>query len=673
MKKLFSAVSAGIILIALCRIETTSAISIVLKVGVNINLPPYQYVTESGQITGLHVDIMDKLAEINDFVIEYIPFDNTFDAMNALMDDQIDAVIGVPEKKYSAWEAEYSDEINTAILCLVADETTAKVYEETRGNGDKMTIALEGDTIDYNHMSSMISSSIILKDTQISAFNMMHHGFSDMFIGVKDTAIFLMRHESIGEEYTIIENYISNISYEIAIRKNDPYLLSLLNRGIAQLHITGEYGELIDMWSMADNSSILVARLKRVLMLCLIIIIAGGIYSFLSRRVKKILEKEVNIRTNALNETNQLILRMNSELEQRFQKEKEYSQILNAIIETAQSAMFLMNNEGMVLHSNQHAIEMEDVFQQGYIFRGEWVKIELRSLLKLFIQEESGSKQISGTISVKSSVGHQKTIRYHIYHMVENKPSRHLIVMDDITAETIEQQAQLEKQKNEALNRMVASIAHEIKNPLTTISAAINMVYDKRSDERFMGRFREIVPQEVERINRLVQNLVSYARPSKSLSEKIDISSFLAVFEQIVAPLTSKTQVKLSIESMSGLSVMASRDRLNQILLNFIMNSLESISNKCDDPPENYYTSIRIIATKLEKFVSISVWDNGVGMGEKEVENCFKPFYSNKPAGTGLGLTISAQYIHEIGGTIYADGKLGEYACLTVFLPAVGE
>ena len=446
---------------------------------------------------------------------------------------------------------------------------------------------------------------------------------------------------------------------------------ALINHGITQLHITGRYGEFRSKWSMADNNTIRIVRLQRFLALCLMLVLIAGVYAFLSRRVKRLLEKEVLLRTKALNEANCAMLDMNKELGRRIQKEKEYSRLLDVIIETAPSAMFLLNNDGMTLHSNQHGLSMSELFQQGTIYFNKQIQDSWHSLMGELMSEAEQQRN-AGTILLSFPTEQQRTIRYHIHHMIENdSPSGYLVVMEDVTTETIEQQAHIEKQKNEALNRMVASIAHEIKNPLTTISAAINMVYAKRNDERFMNTFREIVPQEVERINRLIQNLVYYARPPKTTSERLDVAQLLASIEQMVAPLAQRNQVSLEFKTDEGLYVVASMDKLKQVLLNFIINSLESIANKCEESSSEYSPIIRVCAKTMGKFISVSVWDNGVGMEEEQMGACFRPFYSTKPAGTGLGLSVSAQYIHEIGGTIRADGKAGEYANLTVFLPMV--
>ena len=241
-----------------------NALTISLKVGVNTNLPPYQFIGENGEITGLHIDIMDALAEIDQFDIEYIPFPNAYAAMEAMLDNELDAVIGVPQKKYITWDVMFSDEINSAVLCLVANEKIAKRYEEEQSAGRGMTIALEGDTIDYNHMSNLISSSIILKDSQVNAFYMLQQGYADMLLGVKDSVVYQLREKNLEDAYTIMGNYISNVDYSIATHQDDhdqrEYLERHLVRDAIHLHRTdhADIGILCDIagvFGLLDCSS----------------------------------------------------------------------------------------------------------------------------------------------------------------------------------------------------------------------------------------------------------------------------------------------------------------------------------------------------------------------------------------------------------------------------------
>ncbi|MDL2293981.1 transporter substrate-binding domain-containing protein [Ruminococcaceae bacterium OttesenSCG-928-D13] len=650
---------------------STRAISITLRVGVNINLPPYQFEDDGGKVSGLHIDIMDAVADKCGLIVEYVPFQNTWDAMQAMGENELDIVLGVPSKKYGSASSIHSDSINTSALCLVASNRTAAIYSrpDTR---QRVVVALESDTIDYNYMTSMDFISTVMRDNQASAYQAMQDGYADMLVGVRDSVIYQLRADKLEDNYTIITNHMATVNYGIAAHGEDAYLVTLINRGLAELHTTGEYDALYSRWSMVDDNSVALARLKTVLLILAAVIVAIVIYFIIVLRIKKMLEKEVALRTSDLNNANEQVRVMNLQLEQKISQREAYSRLLDSIIEASPIAMLLLDSHGNMVHGNSHAGElMKQLESDEVLFAGGG--FSFRQMIESCMAPSAPADQ-TGNLVATYPDREQHNLRYSVHRLREDDASSRLLVtLEDVTAETIAQDAKYEKRKNKALNNMIASIAHEVKNPLTTISAAVDMVYSKRNDLTFMEAFREVVPQEVDRINRLVQNLVYYARPARTASERLDVGQLVAALERLTEPLAQKNDVLLDIAADGGLFVLASRDKLTQVLLNFVMNSLESIDSKLAEPPGNYTPCVRVRAKRLDQFVSITVWDNGIGMGEAQIKACIQPFFTTKAAGTGLGLPVSAQYISEVGGVLQIDGKPDEYALLTMFLPIMNS
>ncbi|HWQ30051.1 MAG TPA: ATP-binding protein, partial [Negativicutes bacterium] len=244
-----------------------------------------------------------------------------------------------------------------------------------------------------------------------------------------------------------------------------------------------------------------------------------------------------------------------------------------------------------------------------------------------------------------------------------------LISVEDVTAEELEKDVAFEKRKNEALNHMIASIAHEIKNPLTTISAAAAMIVTNGESKSFWEAFSKYVPNEIDRINRLIQNLVYYARPSQTQSEPVNVKNLILAFRHLIMPMTQKSDISAEFQAEHDLYVLANKDKLNQVLFNLILNSIESVEYRKTQEDSEYEPLVRLWAVQTDSSVVIAVQDNGTGMTTEETENCTKPFFTTKNAGAGLGLSVSLQYIHEIGGELYVESELGEYSRFTIILP----
>ncbi len=593
--------------------QSAFSLSIVVKVGVCKSLPPYQYVDNQGTIRGLHVDIFDHIASNNGLLVEYIAFENTNDAILALEEKEVDAVLGVHSIKYQNRSVRFTDDINTATLCLVAKNDVAEIYRKD-GVKKKWTVSLEGDTFS-RYLSGNDFKSVIMKDNQESAFEMLNLGYSDMLIGVKDVVIFQLQEKRLEEEYSIVANYISTVNYSIATQKNDKYLLDTINQGLSRLRTTGTYEDLYNKYGLVDNTGLLVERLKRILFVFILALVAIATYSLVSRKLRKRLEWEVVVRTNDLKEANKTVKTVNAQLERKIVQAEEYSNLLNEIIESSPIAMLLMDNDWKIVHSNNHARKMKlfnPRFYQYFVGEQNFEEIVQKAMM---LSSEASS---FGIVTRGQNEPGQQSFRYSIHRVESSTIAGLLLTFEDITEEIIAQDAEYEKRKNEALNKMIASIAHEIKNPLTSINAAVGMVYDRRNDLSFLETFEEIVPKEINRINRLVQNLVYYAKPPRSSLEEVDIGLLVTSIKKLMEPLGRRQRIDLDFQSERDLFVHANKDKLNQIIINLVINSLESINERIPNEKEDYMPCVELRTHRMDRYISISIWDNGTGMSQDQ-------------------------------------------------------
>ena len=659
---------AMLFLFALCPTARAEAVDIHVRVGVNVNLPPYQFVNGEDGIAGLHIDIMDALAAESGLVVEYVAYSNTHEAMLALERKELDAVLGVPSGKYGSYPIITSEPIHTANLCLLA---------ESGVDGEKVTggsrIVLESDTVDdYTHMVELRYSYLLMKDTQISAMAALCKGYADMLIGVKDSVIWQMSQQGLEDEYSIIRNYVGTVDYLVAVPRNDPHLLSLIDRGLTQLRFDGSYEEFYRLWGLEEDNRQMLQRLRQLLMVVLAAGAAVCVYLAFNLRMKRMLKKEVELRTRDLNRANETVRRMNEELTEKVIQHETYNRLLATIVEASPAATLLLDSGGAVLHRNRYAAKLMEALAGGTL-RWHGRDYSLEKLLEA-LRRPAAPMRVGGQLEYSDGQDTPRRLKFSCQKLYEEGEYSHfLFTMEDITAETMEQDAEFEKRKNEALNRMVASIAHEIKNPLTTISAAIGMVPSKRNDEKFIDMFHRVVPGEVDRINRLVQNLVNYARPSESASETLDVRVLGENIRHLTESLAARCGAELRIEAESGLLIEASRDKMQQVLLNLVLNSLESIDARLDGEAEDYRPTIVIRARRRDSLVAVTVWDNGLGMDEEVRKACLRPFYSTKAAGTGLGLPVSAKYIGDIGGRLIIESERGSYTSITLLLPEKAE
>jgi signal transduction histidine kinase len=214
-----------------------------------------------------------------------------------------------------------------------------------------------------------------------------------------------------------------------------------------------------------------------------------------------------------------------------------------------------------------------------------------------------------------------------------------------------------EQERLAQLGQMAASVAHEIRNPLSIIKGTADVLqkkYHDLSDEMF-----SFIPDEIERLNHLVDEFLQFARQRKLDIQKYSLSELLEDFLHQIKDERFKKEVDQSIPR-----VYIDANAIKQILLNIINNALESVDSKGK-------VNLRVyLERKWPQRVVIEVADNGKGIAEKDLPHVFEPFFSTKASGSGLGLAISKQLIEQMGGNIEINSEEGKGTSVSIKLKA---
>ena len=214
------------------------------------------------------------------------------------------------------------------------------------------------------------------------------------------------------------------------------------------------------------------------------------------------------------------------------------------------------------------------------------------------------------------------------------------------------------KERLTSLGRLSATLAHEIRNPLTIIKGSAQQLLEERSlgsDEREAAA--DII-QEVDRLNRLVQSVLESARPASFSLEEVNINKLCADCLSAVAGspgITTEASWDLRLEHAS-----VDPARLKQVLLNVLRNAQEAMSGE---------GTLRIKTRCDNADYVISVSDTGQGISEEDLPNVFEPFFTQKPNGTGLGLSVARNIVDALGGRISVQNTLGQGADVELRLP----
>lgn len=214
-----------------------------------------------------------------------------------------------------------------------------------------------------------------------------------------------------------------------------------------------------------------------------------------------------------------------------------------------------------------------------------------------------------------------------------------------------------------AVATLAAGMAHEIKNPLTSIKTFTEYLDVKFDDKDFRDKFKRIVGSEVDRINTIVGNLLDFAKPRPLSQRRVNVNKLL---EETLA-LLSNDFIRRKIDVIRGYgpkatdTIKADPNRLKQAFLNLFLNAMDAMKT-------GGKLVVEMDKTK-DGSLQITIEDTGKGISEETLSHIFDPFYSSKETGTGLGLSIVHGIIKEHGGQITCESETEKGTRFIITLP----
>lgn len=228
-----------------------------------------------------------------------------------------------------------------------------------------------------------------------------------------------------------------------------------------------------------------------------------------------------------------------------------------------------------------------------------------------------------------------------------------------------------------ALGQLSAGLAHEIRNPLGAIKGAVEILQDDYPPGHDKSEFFGILLKEVDRLNEVVTNFLSFARPVTLRFAPVEVTSVLTGLEGLISGQARAHRVQVFTSFHSGPSrVMADETLLKQAFLNIMLNGLEAMPEGGD-----LAISTRVASPKdsavlggegRPEWVEVVFDDTGEGISEEDMGRIFDPFFTTKKDGTGLGLAITYRIIENHHGTIRVISQRGKGTTFVVTLPLEG-
>lgn len=215
-----------------------------------------------------------------------------------------------------------------------------------------------------------------------------------------------------------------------------------------------------------------------------------------------------------------------------------------------------------------------------------------------------------------------------------------------------------------AVGRLAASVAHEVRNPLSALRGMVQFLTKEAEPGSREAEYGQVAVSEVDRLNRVVTSLLEYSRPRPLRRVELDLRELIHSVTELLAddPLAKKVTMEVKADEALP-SVKADPDQLRQVLLNLVVNALQALNGQ---------GRLAIEAATQDGQATVTVSDNGPGLDLADLDKVFDPFYSTRERGTGLGLAIARRIARAHGGELRADNQPGGGARFTLNIPISG-
>lgn len=231
------------------------------------------------------------------------------------------------------------------------------------------------------------------------------------------------------------------------------------------------------------------------------------------------------------------------------------------------------------------------------------------------------------------------------------------------TADLRKTEAQLiRSEKLAALGQLAAGIAHEIRNPLTSINILIHSLRERLPSENSLQEDIKVIEEEIHRMNEIVDQFLRFAKPSSPFLEKTDVLSIFEETLQLLRPQIEKQRIVVEKEFQALPMIQMDPEQMKQAMLNLLLNAIQAM-------PEGGQLTLKGQNSKDGQWIHLSIEDSGMGISPEDIDKLFDPFFSTKEGGVGLGLSITHRIIDQHHGKIEVENAPEKGTIFTVWLP----
>lgn len=589
----------------------------IITVAGDAYFPPFEFLDERDGLKvyrGFNIDLIRAVIAKTDLELQFLPLPWE-EALRALQEGRVDAVGGM---KYDAERAHYfdfSEEYLISSLAIFVARDNSIIVELS--DLENRRIAVQKDDIAYQKLKNRVLE-LTATVSQEEAIKLLLAGKVDAVVGNRMAGQYIVQRLGAMERVKSVGGFINPERYGFAVRRGNEELLAKFNEGLRKVKNDGSFDQIYFKW-FGEPVDYPAYYYKKYLSYLGLGLLAALLLSLVFWRINVVLKREVAHRTQELKQANEELVRMNRYIQ-------DVNRYQSSVLNSGYGGILTSDAAGVIRFANRYACERLAI-------NGEATGKNLRDI--------AGCDWIAAVLQTGDATGEVQLgpdwIEYAVLRLAaENQQEEIIVHFRDISEEKKLREDVGKRHKMEALGQLVASIAHEIRTPLTSIKTFTEMLPNKYDNADFREKISRFVPQEIERLNRVVNDLLSYANPPAVQQERLPLKSLVDGVLVYFADAISRQGIRLSIDFDDQLPVWVDRHQMKQVLINVLLNAVQALEGR----PE---PRLRLSAEQREGAVHLLVTDNGPGIAPESRHKAFEPFYTTKTGGTGLGLFVSYQ------------------------------
>ncbi|MBN1558393.1 MAG: PAS domain-containing protein [Lentisphaerae bacterium] len=362
----------------------------------------------------------------------------------------------------------------------------------------------------------------------------------------------------------------------------------------------------------------------------------------------------------------------NAKLYTAVQDSKVYNDIL---LDNIGSGVMAIDADGRVAFFNREAQRIVAKTPEAVLGReAETLPGELASILRATLQRGKGERDLEVDITIDGDSRYLRATS-SLLHSYRGETLGALLVVHDVTEMHRLQEQIRRSDRLASMGTLSAGMAHEIKNPLVTIKTFTQLLPERYEDPEFRKSFQSLVGEEVKRIDGIVSQLLTFARPSKPVITEIRVQDVLDKSLRLVEQQLRRKNIHVERRfTDKDDTVHGDGDLLSQAFVNFFLNAQEAMEEGglltvSTEVSSGGSGPLWWRAVRGRAYVVIGIRDTGMGIKADDVSHIFDPFFTTKTHGTGLGLSVAHGIIEEQRGLIDVESEWGKGTTLWIRFP----